>query len=98
VTLSVQVHFGVKQQLTTKITEMNAPYSFADEMLKGVFRSIRHEHLFEEKEGGITEMIDLFHFESPFGLLGQLFNAVVLTNYMTRFLEERNAAIKEHLS
>jgi hypothetical protein len=35
------------------------------------------------------------YFEAPSGLLGKLFNAVVLTNYMTRFLEERNAAIKK---
>lgn len=91
------IHFGVKQQLTTKITEMNAPHSFTDEMLTGAFKSIRHEHLFEQKEGGITIMIDLFHFESPLGIFGKLFNTLVLTKYMTRFLEERNAAIKESL-
>jgi len=88
------IHFGVQQQLTTKITEMNAPHSFTDEMLKGAFKSIRHEHLFHETDG-VTEMTDQFYFESPFGVLGKLFNTLVLTNYMTRFLLERNAAIKD---
>ena len=87
------VHFEVKQQLTTKITAMNAPHSFTDEMVRGVFKSIKHEHLFTELNG-ITTMVDHFHFESPFGIFGKLFNALVLTNYMKRFLEERNAAIK----
>ena len=39
-------------------------------------------------------MVDHFHFESPFGIFGKLFNVLVLTNYMKRFLEERNATIK----
>jgi len=66
-------------------------------MLKVAFNSIRHEHLFKEKEGGLTEMTDLFYFESPFGLLCNLFSSLALTNCMTRFLEERNTAIKEYL-
>ena len=89
----VAIHFGVKQQLTTKITAMNSPHSFTDEMLKGAFKSIKHEHLFSHKDG-ITTMIDNFHFESPFGVIGQLFNSLILKKYMTRFLEERNAVIK----
>ena len=87
------VHFGVKQRLTTKITAMDAPHSFTDEMVKGVFKSIKHEHLFTEVNG-ITTMVDHFNFESPFGIFGKLFNAVILKNYMKRFLEIRNAAIK----
>jgi len=106
------VHFGVKQQLTTKITEMNAPHSFTDEMVKGAFKSIRHEHLFHFDSAEcskcstrpsnnsncscITIMEDKFYFESPLGIFGKLFNSVVLKQYMTRFLEERNKAIKEY--
>ncbi|MEQ8623598.1 MAG: SRPBCC family protein [Vicingaceae bacterium] len=87
------VHFGIQQQLTTKITAIDAPHSFTDEMVKGAFKSLKHEHLFSE-ENGVTSMVDNFHFESPFGLIGKLFNAVILKNYMKRFLEIRNAAIK----
>ena len=88
------VHFGIKQQLTTRITAMNAPHSFKDEMEKGAFKSIKHDHVFIFKDG-ITTMIDLFRFEAPFGILGKLVNYLVLTKYMTHLLEMRNAAIKE---
>lgn len=87
------VHFGIRQQLTTKITEMESPTYFVDEMVKGAFKSIRHEHHFSFQEGKTT-MVDKFYFESPFGIIGKLVNAVILTKYMTKFLFERNEAIK----
>jgi hypothetical protein len=39
-------------------------------------------------------MTDTFEFESPLGILGRLFNTLILTRYLTRFLTERNAMIK----
>ncbi len=87
------VHFGVRQQLTTVITAIESPTYFVDEMVKGAFKSIRHEHLFAHNNG-ITTMTDQFYFEAPFGLLGKLVNSVILKRYMTNFLLERNKAIK----
>jgi ligand-binding SRPBCC domain-containing protein len=88
------VHFGIRQKLSTKITAMNAPHSFKDEMVFGAFKSMKHDHAFFE-ENGLTTMIDFFHFESPFGLIGKLFNSFVLKSYLRKFLKERNKAIKE---
>lgn len=87
-------HFGIWQNLTSKITDYNYPYFFADEMVSGAFQSFRHEHHFAEIEG-YTEMKDVFIFESPLGLLGRFFNWLVLKRYMTGLLIERNKAIKE---
>lgn len=87
-------HLGITQKLTVKITEMRPPFYFRDEMLKGAFKSMRHEHFFEPVDGK-TLMRDVFDFESPAGPIGRLFNAVFLTNYMRGFLLERNAIIKE---
>jgi len=87
-------HFGITQTLTSEISEMNSPFMFEDVMVEGAFKSIRHQHLFEE-ESGKTIMKDVFIFESPFGIYGRLFNFLVLTNYMKRFLQERNQMIKE---
>ncbi len=87
------IHLGVKQKLTSKITAMNIPHSFRDEMVNGAFKSIRHEHFFYQ-EGGKTIMVDLFHFESPLGILGKFANVLFLTSYMRKFLLQRNAAIK----
>lgn len=87
-------HFGLKQHLTTLITKVDFPNSFEDKMLKGAFKNFYHKHLFE-KDGQKTIMKDVFEFESPFGIFGKLFNYFVLTNYMKKFLRERNGIIKK---
>lgn len=87
-------HFGVPQNLTSKITAFEPPFYFADEMQKGIFKRFRHEHLFIEKEEGVL-MKDLFDYESPLGILGKLADLIFLKAYMTSFLETRNEMIKE---
>ncbi|MES2616347.1 MAG: SRPBCC family protein [Bacteroidota bacterium] len=87
-------HFGIKQQLTVQITKMDFPFSFEDKMLKGAFKYMRHEHHFKTKDGK-TIMSDHFEFSSPLGILGQIFDFLILKRYMTRFLIKRNAVIKE---
>lgn len=87
-------HFGIWQDLTSKITEFDQPYFFVDEMVRGAFKSFRHEHHFSQVDGQ-TLMKDIFVFESPFGVLGKLFNWLTLKKYMTNLLETRNKVIKE---
>ncbi len=86
-------HFGVRQNLTSKITGFEYPTYFCDEMMKGAFKRMRHEHHFRH-QSGITVMTDLLEFESPFGRLGRMVNNLVLIEYMKQFLLMRNAAIK----
>ncbi len=86
-------HLGVMQTLTTQIVAMQKPYHFTDVMLKGAFSSMKHRHLFRQ-EGRYTIMTDIFEFESPFGIIGKLFNAIFLKSYMKKFLLERNRLIK----
>jgi ligand-binding SRPBCC domain-containing protein len=87
-------HFGIWQTLTSKITKYERPIYFVDEMVKGTFKSFRHEHHFSSVDGR-TLMKDVFVFESPLGVLGQFFNWLILTRYMTRLLEERNRVIRK---
>lgn len=87
------VHFGIKQQLTSKITALEFPYYFVDEQVNGAFKSIYHEHIFEQTKDGVL-MRDFFSFESPYGIVGKLFNVFVLKLYMKRFLQRRNEVIK----
>lgn len=86
-------HLGIWQMLTSKITEMHLPDFFADEMVEGAFKSFRHEHYFRVIENG-TMMKDVFMFESPMGILGELVNLIFLKGYMKRLLEIRNQVIK----
>lgn len=87
-------HFGISKTLTTEITEFEYPYYFRDEMIRGAFKVIKHDHWFEEAEDK-TVMKDGFYFESPGGILGILFNKTVLSKYLRDLLERRNQMIKE---
>ncbi len=87
-------HFGITQQLTSKITKFDYPNYFVDEMVSGAFKSFRHEHIFGVLNSQ-TIMTDKFEFQSPYGILGKLVNAIFLTRYMTKLLETRNTFLKE---
>nr|WP_145164576.1 SRPBCC family protein [Paenibacillus terrae] len=86
-------HFGIRQQLTSIITEFDPPHKFVDEMVSGAFKRFRHEHTFERQNGG-TLMIDKFDYTSPFGPLGKLTDVMFLRSYMERLLIRRNEYIK----
>jgi len=87
-------HFFIWQTLTSKVVEFKSPHFFADEMVKGAFKSFRHEHYFFYVDDK-TVMKDVFMFESPFWILGKLFNLITLKAYMTSLLKQRNLVIKQ---
>jgi ligand-binding SRPBCC domain-containing protein len=86
-------HFGIWQNLTSKITEFNAPYFFADKMVSGAFKSFRHEHHFSVVDAN-TLMKDVFVYQSPLGILGRFADWLFLKKYMTDLLMERNRVMK----
>lgn len=86
-------HFGVRQRLTSRITEFDPPNRFVDEMVRGAFRRFRHEHQFLSVPDG-TDLVDIFDYTSPLGPLGRLADGLFLRRYMTRLLRERNAYLK----
>jgi len=87
-------HLGVTQELTSRITAVERPSYFTDEMVKGAFKRFRHEHIFLE-ENGLVVMKDIFDYDSPLGILGKLADVLFLKKYMTELLEKRNFVIKE---
>lgn len=87
------VHLGVRQRLTAQIIAFERPRFFVDEMQRGAFRSLRHEHEFTPM-GDATLMTDRMEFASPLGWLGALADALVMRRYMRRFLARRNRALK----
>lgn len=88
-------HLRKVRILKSKITAMEPPQSFTDEMVEGDFKSIRHEHHFKQIDNG-TLMIDIFTYEPPYGGLGKLADRLFLGRYMKNLLETRNQAIKEY--
>lgn len=88
-------HLFKLRKFTSKITSMEKPVQFTDEMIQGDFKSYKHEHHFKPINNG-TVMIDLVEFESPYGSLGILFNKLYLKNYLQSLVEQRNKIIKEY--
>lgn len=86
-------HLGVRQELTSRITAFVPPHHFRDSMVRGAFTRFDHDHFFEA-EGSGTRMRDVFDYDAPFGMLGDIVERVLLTAYMRRFLAERMAVIK----
>ncbi len=87
-------HFGIRQQLTSTIPIVNRPFHFRDEQKKGAFKYFKHDHYFETL-GEFVIMKDRFEYESPYGIFGKLFNTLVLTKHLSKFLTKRNNAIKD---
>ncbi|WP_462254908.1 SRPBCC family protein [Ferruginibacter sp.] len=88
-------HLFKTRQHTSKITAMQSPDSFTDEMINGDFKNFKHQHHFKQIDNG-TIMIDIVDFESPYGSLGKFFNAVYLKKYIEKFLVKRNDIIKHY--
>lgn len=86
-------HFGFYQTHKSKITAMEFPNYFVDEMMEGRFKSFKHEHTFVEKNGK-TVMIDSIEYQTPFGIFGKIFDKYILKDYLTNFIKERNTFLK----
>jgi ligand-binding SRPBCC domain-containing protein len=86
-------HLGVRQRLTVRISGFERPRWFRDELVRGAFATMVHDHHFDPADGG-TMMRDVFRFSAPAGPLGRLMERLVLHRYMTRLLADRNATIK----
>ncbi|MCB0720973.1 MAG: SRPBCC family protein [Ignavibacteriae bacterium] len=89
-------HLGFRWELTSEIIQFDRPRKFTDQMLRGPFKDLRHEHIFESR-GDITVMTDRMKMVSPFGFIGKAFDSIYLVKYMKRFLARRCNAVKECL-
>jgi ligand-binding SRPBCC domain-containing protein len=67
---SLRVH-GIPLRWTSEIVEWEPQHRFVDLQLRGPYKLWRHEHRFEERDGG-TLISDTINLALPLGLLGQL--------------------------
>jgi len=59
-------HFGISQELTSRITAFERPLHFRDVMVRGAFRRFVHDHHFEMLHTG-TRMVDVVDYSAPLG-------------------------------
>ncbi len=88
-------HLYKTRVMRVKITSMKFPDQFIDEQLVGDFKTMKHEHWFKPCDNG-TIMIDIFYFETPYGILGKLVENLFMKRYMSTILENRNLVIKKY--
>ena len=88
-------HLRKMRELTVRITAMQKPQYFCDEMEKGDFSFMKDEHFFSEIDNS-TVMIDIMEFGEPYGRVGRWFEKLYLRKYMKRLLLLRNRIIKEY--
>lgn len=85
-------HWGIRWRMTSRVTELDCPTWFVDEMVRGPFVSFRHEHRFEEIDEG-TRMQDLVEFQAASGLLRSVADRVAAKR-LRRLLAVRNNLIR----
>ena len=87
-------HFGVVWRMTSRITAYEPPRRFVDEQVRGPFRALRHEHVFDDLGAGRTRMTDRMTVSAPLGPLGHVVTRLLLAPYLRRLLMQRSAHIK----
>lgn len=87
-------HFGIYLTHKSVIPQMEFPNYFVDEMVEGRFKTFKHLHEFVAKNGQ-TIMTDTIEYQTPYGIFGKLFDKLILKNYLTKFIQERNDFIKK---
>lgn len=89
------VHFGIRQRFTARITEMDRPHRFVDELVKSTFRALCHVHSFEAAADGTTLMTDALEWTSPLGILGRIADAVAVRRHMRNFVVKKQRRLGE---
>jgi ligand-binding SRPBCC domain-containing protein len=80
--------FGVPVYWRTLISVWEPPVRFVDEQASGPFTHWRHEHTFEERDGGVL-MRDRVEYEEPLGLLGLVAHHLFVERLLRRVFDYR---------
>ncbi|HVT44190.1 MAG TPA: SRPBCC family protein [Thermoanaerobaculia bacterium] len=86
-------HFGLRQRFVAKITDLDPPHRFVDEMVEGAFQRLRHVHEFHSLDGG-TLMRDVLEWRSPVGVLGRLADRLFIERHMRWFVTTKQGRLK----
>jgi hypothetical protein len=87
--------FGIVVSHTSEITGFERPVFFQDMMVRGLFRTFRHDHFFRAVSANRTEMRDEMRFSMPLWLMGVVAERLVVLPRLMGLLKQRNQAIKE---
>ncbi|MGK0406393.1 MAG: ligand-binding SRPBCC domain-containing protein [Roseivirga sp.] len=97
ISYTVSPLLGIRLPCSSEITQVKLGEYFIDSMIEGPFKIWHHQHFFKEVESG-TEIIDMVHYQLPFGLLGKLFQPIIVKQKVKGIFEYRKTRIKELFS
>lgn len=83
-------------QWETEITRVNRPFLFEDRQKSGPYESWIHRHEFREIPGGV-EMTDRIDYTMPFGMFGDLVNALIVSRRLDEVFAYRRRMTGEIL-
>lgn len=89
--------FGAPVTWVTKIIEYKAGSRFVDDQMKGPYAVWRHEHRFEDVEGG-TLMRDRVQYSLPFGILGRAVHGLLVARQLRYIFDYREKVIGERFA
>jgi ligand-binding SRPBCC domain-containing protein len=85
---------GIKTKWVTEITHVRDKEYFVDEQRFGPYSLWHHKHFLKEIEGGV-EMEDIVDYKLPFGIIGQLFQPLLVAPKLKEIFTYRKQKLIE---
>lgn len=93
-TISYRIRWlGIPISWVSRIDEFERNRRFVDVQVRGPYRSWRHEHTFEERNGQ-TLMRDTVRYELPLGVLGTIAHRLVVGRQLCAIFDHRASQIR----
>ncbi len=88
----VKPMLSIPTKWVTEITHVVSKKYFVDEQRIGPYKLWHHQHILEEKDGGVY-MKDIITYEPPFGFLGAIANTLFIKKQLNNIFKYRFEAI-----
>lgn len=93
--------FGWRFRLKTRVNNFDPPYMFSEIFERGLLLEFAHVYSLcalvyslRALENGLVELEDVFMFRSPFGILREVFDGLVLKTIVARVMTARLDGLK----
>jgi ligand-binding SRPBCC domain-containing protein len=84
---------GLKMHWVTEITHVKTNEYFVDEQRFGPYQFWHHSHFLKEVKDGV-EMTDILRYKLPFGILGNVANALFVKKKINEIFNYRHAKLE----
>ena len=79
----------------TEISHVVKHKCFVDTQLYGPYKFWHHQHKFDSIESGQTRMTDIITYETPFGIVGDIANALFLKSKLNKIFDHRTKVLDQ---